>query len=146
MNFVEFLEKLKSKRPENPDLYGEWLGYKILETDSHDGEITTSLKIRKEHLSPSTAVHGGVVSGFLDFSCGCAAFETLELDELCSTVDLSVKYFKPIKVDEEIVAKAKVLHRGRSLCSVAGYLYKSTDMKKPVAMATGTFNIYKTKN
>ena len=145
MNFVEFLRKTKGFEPKLPDHYGEWLGYEIEDVDGKNGLVKTSLKIREEHLSPSGAVHGGVISGFLDFTCGCAVFGMIEKNQLCSTVDLGVKYFKPLLKDDEIIAEAKVLHKGKTLSSVEAHLYRKSDMKTVVAMATGTFNIYTVK-
>lgn len=143
MNFVEYLYELKGIQPPFPDKYGEWLGYQIESYDKEHGTVKTSLKIRDTHLSPSMAVHGGVISGFLDFTCGCAVFSVIDKADLCSTVDLNVKYFKPLRKDDHVIAKAKVLHKGNSLSSVIANLYKSTDDVTVVAMATGTFNIYK---
>lgn len=145
MKFVEFLQVHRGITPPLPDRYGEWLGYNIENVNLEVGTILTSLNIRKDHLSPSGAVHGGVVSGFLDFSCGCAVFAVIAQDELCSTVDLNVKYFKPLREGEQIFAEARVLHKGRSLSSVCARLFRKDDASIDVAMATGTFNIYKIK-
>lgn len=144
MNFVEYLHEIKGVKPAFPDQYGEWLGYSIDQYDREKGEVVTRLTIRDEHLSPSQAVHGGVVSGFLDFSCGCAVFTKLEAAMLCSTVDLSVKYFKPLKKADEVIATAKVLHKGSHLSSAIAHLYLAKDgvQDNLLAMAMGTFNLY----
>lgn len=145
MNFVEFLKQHYGFSPRQTDRYGEWLGYTIQELNKDTGSVVTSLPVREEHLSPSGAVHGGVISGFLDFTCGCAVFTSLKKTELCSTVELNVKYFKPLKSGEKVIAKAEVINRGRSLCSVLAKMYKESDSDNPVALATGTFNIYEPK-
>ena len=145
MKFVEFLEDHFGSKVSLADQYGDWLGYRIEDIDKSDNEVTTYLSVRNEHLSPSGAVHGGVISGFLDFSCGCAVINTLNQGELCSTVDLAVKYFKPLKTGDNIIAQAKVVNRGKTLCSVITNLYREDDMEQLVAMATGTFNIYQLK-
>lgn len=142
MNFVDFVNKLKGTEAPLVDPYGEWLGYQILDYDLDKKEVRTTIKIETKHLSPSKAVHGGVVSGFLDFSLGCAVFTSLEKTQLASTVDLGVKYFKPLLEGDEVIAFARVLHRGKTLCSVTAELFKKDDSSKLVAMATGTFNIY----
>lgn len=146
MKFVEFLKVQRGLESPINDRYGDWLGYVIEDFDKKKRELTTSLKIRRDHLSPSQAVHGGVVSGFLDFTCGCAVFGVIDIDQLCSTVDLNVKYFKPLKEGDEIIALAKVIHLGRTLSSVSAEIYKRGKEGIPVAMATGTFNIYKLKS
>lgn len=146
MNFVEYLHELKGAKPPFPDAYGEWLGYQIEDYNCETGEAVTRLKVTDAHLSPSSAVHGGVISGFLDFTCGCAVFAVIDRDALCSTVDLNVKYFKPLVAGDEVIARAHVLHKGHTLSSVLANLYKANNDEILVAMASGTFNIYKPKH
>lgn len=145
MKFVEFLKETRELVPPLSDQYGDWLGYKIDSYNIHGKIVMTMLKIRQDHLSPSTAVHGGVITGFLDFSCGCAAFLAIAKDQLCSTVDLNVKFFKPLKEADEIVCKAQVVHQGRTLCTVSAQVHVKSSPDIFVAMALGTFNIYKLK-
>lgn len=144
MNFVEFLKQLRKIDINHADHYGDWLGYEISKVDSKNFAVCTSLEIRDDHLSPSGAVHGGVISGFLDFSCGCAAFSSLEKSELCSTVELNVKYFRPLRSGDKVFAEAQIINRGKTLCSVLGKMFREGE-EKPVALATGTFNIYPLK-
>lgn len=145
MDFHAYLKLLKGVDSPRQDQYGKWLGYEIDAFDQSEKTIKTSLEIRDEHLSPSGAVHGGVVSGFLDFSCGAAVFAHLDLDELCSTVDLSVKYFRPVLSGDRIIAEPKVVHKGKTLSSVTTFVKMAGSEDRPVAMATATFNIYKFK-
>lgn len=145
MDFVEFLKNKRGIQTPLSDKYGEWLGYEIVDFEEANGIVRTRLPIRQDHLSPSGAVHGGVISGFLDFSCGCAVFGTLAPKELCSTVNLNVKYFYPVRDGDIVIAESKVIHRGRSLSSVSAELFREKDRGKILAMATGTFNIYKLK-
>lgn len=142
MNFVEFIKEYDGVTPKLSDRYGEWLGYSISTIDKNLGKVITHLTIRDDHLSPSGAVHGGVISGFLDFTCGCAVFSTLNKGQLCSTVELNVKYFKPLQSGDQIFAEAEVLSRGNSLCSVLAKMYKQENKAQLIALATGTFNLY----
>ena len=82
MDFVEFLKNERGIETLLPDIYGEWLGYQIEEVCLQKGFVRTSLKVRQDHLSPSGAVHGGVISGFLDFTCGCAVFAVIDSQAL----------------------------------------------------------------
>ena len=143
MNLVQLLNEKLDMNVKRPDSYGDWLGYEIEKADK--GNVTTFLKIREDHLSPSGAVHGGAISGFLDFSCGCAVFSVLEKGSLCSTVELNVKYFKPVQNGDKIISYAEVVNQGKRLCSVLAKVYKEGDERNPVALATGTFNIYPIK-
>lgn len=143
MNLTEFIEEHYGVKARLPDSYGDWLGYQISQYE--EGKAETYLQVRSEHLSPSGAVHGGVISGFLDFSCGCAVMTLLKGTEMCSTVELNVKYFKPLKEGDQIVSVTEVVNRGKTLCSVISKVYRGDLRDKPVALATGTFNIYQLK-
>ncbi|MBI2518870.1 MAG: PaaI family thioesterase [Bdellovibrio sp.] len=133
----------KSYGPENyqhPDKYGEWLGYRVISVDRKKFEVKVGLTLREDHLSPAGRVHGGVVSGFFDFTCGVAVFSTLKKNDFCSTVELKVNYFKPLDVGNQLVGHARVVFRGKRLCVIHAYLYRNKE-RPPVAMATATFNV-----
>lgn len=123
-----------------PDLFGNWLGYKVISTDRKKFIAKTQLKLRDEHLSPAGKIHGGVVSAFVDFSCGAAVFTTLGKKDFCSTVELKVNYFKPLLSGDHLVAKSQVVFRGKRLSVVHCMVTRSQD-RLLVAMATATFNV-----
>lgn len=122
------------------DRYGKWLGYKIAKIDRKTLTVTTSLVLRGDHLSPSGRVHGGVMAGFFDYSCGAATFMTMQPQDFCSTVELKVNYFRPLDAGNRLRAETKVMFRGKRLCVLHSLLYRDGE-KKPVGMATATFNI-----
>jgi len=124
----------------HPDKFGQWLGYRTVKVVPGSGEAEVALTIREDHLSPAGRVHGGVISAFFDFACGAAVFATMQPRDFCSTVELKVNYFRPLDRGDELVAKTKVMFRGKRLAVIQGFLYRNgaTD---PVAMATATFNV-----
>jgi acyl-CoA thioesterase len=128
------------KNYQHPDLYGEWLGYTIAKLDRKKFVAKTRLILRDDHLSPAKRVHGGVVAGFFDFSCGAAVFSSLGPEDFCSTVELKVNYFRPLFSGDHLECNAKIVFRGNRLCVVEAFLYRKKE-KPPVAMATATFNI-----
>lgn len=139
-----------------PDKYGEWLGYRLLSHDRKKGSARLGLKLRDKHLSPAGRIHGGVISGFFDFACGAAVFSTMGPEDFCSTVELKVNYFSPLDSGDDLTCLSQVVFRGNRLCVVHAMLYRNPILKdraslegprfaggrkKPVAMATATFNI-----
>ena len=128
------------KNYQSPDKYGEWLGYRVLKVDRRKCSSVVELDLREDHLSPAGRVHGGVVSGFFDFSCGSAVFSTLGSEDFCSTVELKVNYFRPLSMGDRLRCNSSVVFRGKRLCVVHAYLFRR-GQKNPVAMATATFNI-----
>lgn len=125
---------------QHPDLFGQWLGYKLVHLDKENFKAEMELQIREDHLSPARRVHGGVVSAFFDYACGAAVFSTLGPRDFCSTVELKVNYFRPIELGDRLIAKTEVVFRGKRLRVMHGYAYRN-DEKEPVAMASATFNI-----
>ena len=123
-----------------PDKYGSWLGYEVLKVSPKKGEAWLSLSLRDDHLSPAGRIHGGVISGFFDFACGAAVFSTMNPKDFCSTVELKVNYFHPLDVGDKLTCHARTVFRGKRLCVVHALLYRK-GQKRPVAMATATFNI-----
>ncbi len=128
------------KNYKHPDKFGKWLGYKILKLDRKNFKSLTMLTLRDDHLSPAGRVHGGVVSGFLDYACGAAVFSTMQKEDFCSTIELKVNYFKPLDSGNVLTCHTRVIFRGKRLCVAHAMLYRKGE-KPPVAMATATFNI-----
>lgn len=128
-----------------PDKYGSWLGYKAIKLDFKKQEAILGLTLREDHLSPAGRIHGGVISGFFDFACGAAVFLTMGPEDFCSTVELKVNYFSPLDAGDRLQCHSRVVFRGKKLCVVHALLYRNRE-KKPVAMATATFNIVSKKN
>lgn len=137
-------EKFKMDHFQHPDNYGDWIGYRIESLDMEGKKSVTALTTREDHLSPSGKVHGGVVSGFFDFSCGATVFTTLGKGDVCSTVELKVNYLQPISVGAKIEGRTEVVFRGKKICVVHGFLFVDGS-EKPSAMVTGTFNVVEGK-
>ena len=129
---------------DHPDKFGNWLGYRVLRASRASHEAAVALDIREDHLSPAGRVHGGVISAFLDFACGAAVFTTLGPYDFCSTVELKVNYFRPIELGDRLRARTEVVFRGKRLCVVYGFVYRRGE-RKPVAMATSTYNVVSTR-
>ncbi|MBL4752044.1 MAG: PaaI family thioesterase [Flavobacteriales bacterium] len=129
---------------QHPDKFGEWMGYRIEGFDTENKKAVTGLSIREDHLSPAGKVHGGVISGFLDYACGAAVFTTMGKGDFCSTVELKVNYLRPINLGDEIKGKTAIIFEGKKICVVHGFIYVN-DSEKPSAMVTGTFNLVRAK-
>lgn len=137
----------KKKKRTNPftnyqslDQYGKWLGYRIAQFDRKKSQAKMTLTLRQDHVSSAGRIHGGVISGFFDASCGLAVFTTMGPEDFCSTVELKINYFKPLEVGNLLTCQAKVVFRGNRLCTVQALIHKR-GLKDPVAMATGTFYV-----
>jgi uncharacterized protein (TIGR00369 family) len=89
--------------------------------------------------NPDTGVvHGGVITAFLDQSCGMAVGSTLKELRSFATLDLRIDYMKPAKPGEQIVFEGECIKLTREIAFARGRAFqeKSDD---PIAIATATF-------
>jgi len=67
-----------------------------------------------QHANPMGTLHGGIICDMADAACGTAMSSTLEDDESFTTLDLTVKFLKPVW-NARLRAIAQVVKRTRSL-------------------------------
>jgi uncharacterized protein (TIGR00369 family) len=79
-------------------------------------------KAGRQHLNPMGTVHGGFAATVLDSVTGCAVHTMLQAGESYGTVDLNVKLLKPVPIDTEMTAEAKIIHLSRRLGVSEGVL------------------------
>jgi uncharacterized protein (TIGR00369 family) len=120
-----------------------------------DGVARFQLDPAEFHYNPIGSVHGGVIATLCDSACGCAVHSLLPAGAYYSSLDLSVKFLRPVTAATgPLLCEGTVLHLGArsalaqaSLTGPDGKLYAqatSTCMifrpDKPVrsAGATGT--------
>lgn len=66
------------------------------------------------HYNPIGSVHGGVFATMLDSACGCAVHYRLPVGVFYTSLDLSVKFLRPVTVGTgRITAIGSVVHLGR---------------------------------
>jgi uncharacterized protein (TIGR00369 family) len=76
------------------------------------------------HYNPIGSVHGGVYATLLDSAAGCAVHSTLAAGEAYTSLDLTVKFLKPVTVDSgRLRAVGTVLQRGRRTALAEAKLY-----------------------
>jgi uncharacterized protein (TIGR00369 family) len=94
--------------------FAEWLGVTV--TDLSEDRAVLVLPNRAEHLNAGGVLNGGASASLVAMAGTLAAWTGIDLDAnlQLSCVDLSVQYLAPA-TDEDVVAEAHVLRRGRSL-------------------------------
>jgi uncharacterized protein (TIGR00369 family) len=105
------------------------------------GAIHVELVPEHRHYNPIGSVHGGVISALLDTACGCSVHSTLSPGELYTSLDLTVKFLRPVTVDSgRLRAEGQVLQRGRRTTLAQAQLYDA--QRRLVAHATSTCMIF----
>ncbi len=89
--------------------------------------------------NPDTGVvHGGVITGFLDQTCGMAIGSALREPASFATLDLRIDYMKPATPGEEIVFEGECIKITHEIGFARARAFQSS-ADDPVAIATGTF-------
>lgn len=96
-----------------------------------EGRAVFRLTPREFHYNPLGSVHGGIFATLLDSACGCAVHTMLPVGVFYTSLDLSVKFLRPVTVDTgPITAEGNVVHLGRRtalaearITDAAGKLY-----------------------
>src|SRR5215472_13388620 len=79
-----------------------------------EGRAAFRLTPREFHYNPLGTVHGGVFATLLDSACGCAMHTMLPAGVFYTSLDLSVKFLRPVTVETgPITAEGSVVHLGR---------------------------------
>ena len=63
------------------------------------GRVVVEMPAAEFHYNPLGGVHGGVISTLLDTAAGCAVHSTLAVGEGYTSLDLTVKFLRPVTVD-----------------------------------------------
>lgn len=79
------------------------------------GRAVVHARADERHLNPMGGVHGGFAATVLDSATGCAVHTMLAAGESYGTVDLGVKMLRPIPLNADLVAEAKVTHISRTI-------------------------------
>lgn len=88
------------------------------------GSVAVELEPQHRHYNPLGTVHGGVHSTMLDTVCGCSVHSTLAVGEAYTSLDLTVKFLRPVTADSGTLrAVGTVLQRGRRTALAEGKLY-----------------------
>jgi acyl-CoA thioesterase len=122
-----------------------------------DGEIEYFLKITQDHLATPLSAHGGVISALADAALGvCGLSCVYKENKVVSTVEYKINFLAPAFVNDELIAHAKVLQKGKRIliveCTIfsashptpsgGGVALATGEERKLIAKAIGTFNAY----
>jgi uncharacterized protein (TIGR00369 family) len=77
------------------------------------GRVVFALEPAEFHYNPIGSVHGGVYATLCDSACGCAVQSMLPAGAYYTSLDLSVKFLRPITVDTgTLLCEGSVEHLG----------------------------------
>ena len=105
------------------------------------GRVVVEMPAAEFHYNPLGTVHGGVISTLLDTAAACAVHTTLAAGEFYTSVDLTVKFLRPVTVDSGLLTcEGTVIQRGRR--TALGQAQLTDGAGRLVAHATSTCMIF----
>ncbi len=86
--------------------YNRALGLEVV--DAEPGEAAMRLPYREDLVgNPETGVlHGGIITGLMDATCGLSVFLKLSEMRRIATLDLRIDYLKPATPPKDVVCRA----------------------------------------
>ncbi|MFG1739880.1 PaaI family thioesterase [Micromonospora chalcea] len=109
--------------------------------EAEEGRVAVELLPQEFHYNPLGTVHGGVLSTLLDTAAACAVHTTLPAGVGYTSLDLNVKFLRPVTVDTGTLrCEGTVLQRGRRTALAEARL--TDPANRLVAHATSTCLIF----
>jgi len=103
-----------------------------------DGESRFEMDSGRRHHNPMGTVHGGILCTLADSAMGMAFASTLGEEETFTTLEVKINFLRPV-FEGKLLAKAKVVHRGRTVGLVDCDI--TTEDGKLVARAVSTCSV-----
>ena len=136
MSTFDFTVFLENYMQINTFIRENGISHKILEP----GLTETKMTILEKHLSSPNTAHGGAMAAYMVSVLGFSALTAAIPDEnLVSTVEFKLNYFKPIFLNDQLLGKGKVIRKGKTFIVSVAEIYRGDEM---VAHGQGTFNVY----
>jgi uncharacterized protein (TIGR00369 family) len=105
------------------------------------GRVQFALEPHEMHYNPLGTVHGGVLATLLDSAAGCAVHSVLPAGTGYTSIDLVVKYLRPVTSDTgRVIVTGTVLSRGARTALAQAQLHDARD--RLLAHATSTCMLF----
>jgi uncharacterized protein (TIGR00369 family) len=107
---LSFLQAILAGELPAPPI-GRTLGFRWHSVEA--GRVVFELQPQEFHLNPLGTVHGGVYATLLDSACGCAVQSLLPAGAHYTSLDLTVKFLRPLQPGGAVVrCEGSVIHLG----------------------------------
>jgi len=100
-----------------------------------ENEYEFKATIKENHLNAAGITHGGFITALVDTGLGAAAHKSSDQNP-CATISLELKFITAVKLGQELVGKAKIQKRTKSMVFLTCEL---TTENKIVATASGVW-------
>lgn len=104
--------------------------------EMEDGSVVSTFQYKDMHQSYPGRCHGGMITSMLDELIGRALW-VVEPDVLAVTATISVRFLKPVPLNEDLIGVGKLTKNNRFLFEAEGFIKDKTG--KVLATATATY-------
>ena len=116
--------------------YAELIGLHV--DEQRAGSSKCTLEIADQHRNPHGVAHGAVLYALADTGMGAALYPSLNPDQICATIQITINYFKPV-VSGVITCTTEVVNRGKTVAHLESRLFAGGQL---VATANGNYSIF----
>ena len=135
MDFIEIMRTWNNM--------GGMLTHMGIELDDSQDPPEWTMTLTSNHAGSVTVAHGGALMVLLDTSIGAHVLKVaFERGLAASTVEMKFNMIKPAMIGHTVRTKCEVISQGRTLVVARGEVRDIED-DRLLAVATGTFNLYK---
>lgn len=100
----------------------ELMGFHLLEVG--DGRVVFTAQPQEYYYNGIGLMHGGFAATLLDTSIGCAVITTVPAEKVATTLDLQVRYFRPLTMQSGTIrCEGRVINLGRTTTTAEGHIY-----------------------
>jgi len=122
---LEFFQQMIAGTIPPPPLVA-LLGFRIVEAAF--GHVVFAGVPAEAYYNGMGVVHGGYAATLLDSALGCAVNSSMPAGRSFTTVDLAIKYLRPLDVDVgPIRCDARVIHAGNRVATAEGRIVDAKD-------------------
>jgi uncharacterized protein (TIGR00369 family) len=111
------------------------LGFQFISADVENGTIEVAFEATEDFTNPMGNVLGAFLAAMLYDTVGPALLATLDADQFQSTLDLNVRFLRPVRPGR-IVGRGRVVHREADIAYLEASLSDANDTTIAVATAT----------
>ena len=108
--------------------------------DVGEGRATVRMAFKPELIRPGGTIAGPATMALADFAMYVVVLSLVGRVELAVTTNLNINFLRK-PAQEDMIAKGRILKRGKRLCVVEVDLYSAGNEEDLVAHVTGTYSI-----
>jgi RNA polymerase sigma factor (sigma-70 family) len=105
--------------------------------EAGEGACTFAMPASPWLCSPQPVLYGGAIALLADAALSCAVMTTVTAGSSFASLDLKVNYLRPVPPDGRMLqARAKLVHRGRSMALAEAELFNEDGKKIAIASSS----------